>query len=106
MTSLDLCWQAGTVPAFDLVVEEMAEAPCSFTEADALREAFWAFGEDARLREDERFQPTPWGRWMLARATLVNDQVWAYLQQSSKEASPLMDLLVRIELPPDTRPVF
>ena len=31
----------------------------------------WGRGEDVRLREDPRFRPTPWGRWVAAGLTLA-----------------------------------
>ena len=63
--------------SFDEVVARQADARISFTEAEALRASHWAMGEDARLREDPRFRPTPWGRWMISNTLLGNDALYA-----------------------------
>lgn len=59
---------------FDAIAARVADATLSFTEAEALR-THWEAGEDAWLREDPRFRPTPWGRWVLAERWLVNDEL-------------------------------
>jgi hypothetical protein len=54
--------------SFDSLVDQAATAMVSVDEVEILRDSHWAFGEDARLREDVRFKQTPWGRWVLAGA--------------------------------------
>jgi hypothetical protein len=51
---------------------EWLQVARTFTEAEALA-GLWAHGEDAWLREDERFRPGPWGRWLPSDRYLIND---------------------------------
>lgn len=60
------------LPAFDLVAERAAASAQSLLESELLG-AIWAHGEDAWLREDYRFRPTPWGRWVATSAYLANE---------------------------------
>lgn len=52
----------------------------SFTEAEVLAE-LWALGEDCWLREDGRFRPSPWGRWIGSDRYLINDLLVRALRQ-------------------------
>lgn len=67
------------VPEFDLVVARRRDARTSFTEEDALREPFWNRGDDASLREDVRFRPTSWGRWVLHDQAIANESLFERL---------------------------
>jgi hypothetical protein len=82
-------WRPQRLPVFDGVVARFEASPLSFTEAEALKAEFWDAGEDARLREDERFSPTPWRRWALANRELINDALFARMQAAPDEALPL-----------------
>ncbi len=62
------------------VPDEWLHAARSFTEAEALAE-LWAHGEDAWLREDDRFRPSPWGRWIGSDRYLINDLLVRALRQ-------------------------
>jgi hypothetical protein len=62
------------------VPDEWLQASRSFTEAEALAE-LWAHGEDAWLREDDRFRPSPWGRWIGSDRYLINDLLVRALRQ-------------------------
>lgn len=64
------------------VADEWLQAWRSFTEAEALAE-LWAHGEDAWLREDDRFRPSPWGRWIASERYLINDLLVRALRQDS-----------------------
>jgi hypothetical protein len=99
-------WQAGRDPAFDAAVERLRTEPLSTSEKDVLS-GLWDAGEDARLREDERFRQTPWGRWVLAEGTeLVNNQVLDRLRYGPAEGLAVDALLSGVEVPASRRPVF
>jgi hypothetical protein len=76
------------VHSLDAVAARLASAGVSEPEAELLCDV-WARGEDARLRDDPRFRPTPWGRWVAAGRELVNDRVYARLSAASDSALPL-----------------
>ena len=83
--TLSLRWQPQRLSDFDKVAARFEDAPLSFTEAEALKPEFWDAGEDARLREDERFRPTPWKRWTLANRELINDALFARMKAAPDE---------------------
>jgi len=92
MTStLSLRWRSQRVPVFDGVVARFEASLLSFTEAEALKVEFWDAGEDARLREDERFRPTSWRRWTLVNRELINDGLFARMQAAPDERLALAD---------------
>ncbi|CAB1063566.1 hypothetical protein D1BOALGB6SA_8349 [Olavius sp. associated proteobacterium Delta 1] len=68
------------VGSFDDIINRFTGNLTSFSEKDALKESHWDIGEDARLREDMRFRPTPWGRWMLSDCVLANDAIYRKFQ--------------------------
>lgn len=72
---------AATRRSFDALVERAESSRLSFEEGDLLRDSHWSLGQDARLREDVRFRPTPWGRWIPASAYLANDALFAQLHR-------------------------
>jgi len=72
-------WQA-VRRSFDPLAQRAEASRLSFDEEELLRETHWAMGEDARLREDSRFRPTPWGRWIASSAFLANDALFARLR--------------------------
>lgn len=74
------------VPAFDPVLDRVSAVPVSFTETEALAE-LWSHGEDGWLREDPRFRPTPWGRWIPADRYLINDLLVRALREGHSELS-------------------
>src|SRR5262245_1320904 len=104
--TLTLGWQPQRVQEFDQVVTRFESSLLSFSEAEALKAAFWDFGEDARLREDERFCRTPWGRWTLADRNLINDRLFAQLQSTPDERVPLAEVLPRLKSASGGPPVF
>ena len=81
------------VPTFDALVAQFAESSVSFTEIDALQSSHWDLGEDARLREDVRFRPTPWGRWILSSHLLANDMLYRQLRDADRSELPLANTL-------------
>lgn len=87
-------WQ---VSSFDTVVERFSESPISFSEKEALKSSHWDLGEDARLREDARFRPTPWGRWILASHLLANGMLYRLLRQSERSEIPLVNALADLQ---------
>lgn len=84
-------------PVFDLVVARYRDARVSFTEAEALEAAFWRRGEDASLREDVRFRPTPWGRWVLRDVALANEGLVARLLEMGGRDLSLDEALGTLE---------
>lgn len=71
-------------PSFDPLVARVESSRLSVGEDELLRESHWRLGEDARLREDVRFRPTPWGRWIAASTYLANDLLFAKLHGESR----------------------
>lgn len=85
------------VSSFDTILEQFADSPVSFTESDALKSSHWDLGEDARLRDDARFRPTPWGRWILSSYLLANDMLYRQLQEADRSELPLVDVLTDLQ---------
>ena len=75
-----------TIPAFDPILDRLSAGPISVPEPEALAE-LWSHGEDGWLREDPRFRPTPWGRWIPSDRYLVNDLLVRDLRAGSSELS-------------------
>jgi hypothetical protein len=106
--TLTLRWQPQRLPDFDGVAARFESSPLSFTESEALKAGFWDAGEDARLREDERFAPTPWRRWVLANRELVNNALFARMQAAPDQGVAVTDAVAqpggtRIFCPGDPR---
>lgn len=85
------------VPSFDPLVAQFADSPVSFTEIDALKFSHWDLGEDARLRDDARFRPTPWGRWILSSHLLANDMLYQQLRDADRTELPVVDTLADLQ---------
>jgi hypothetical protein len=85
------------VPSFDALVAQFADSPVSFTEIDAIKTSHWDIGEDTRLRDDARFRPTPWGRWILSSRLLTNDMLYRQLQDADRSELPLIDALADLQ---------
>src|SRR5262249_7047812 len=62
-----------TRKSFDALAERAQLSRTSLDEAELLRATHWNHGQDARLRDDVRFRPTPWNRWVLSEAFVAND---------------------------------
>jgi hypothetical protein len=75
-----------TVPAFDAILERLSATAVSQPEPETLAE-LWSHGEDGWLREDPRFRPTPWGRWIPSDRYLVNDLLVRELREGTSELS-------------------
>lgn len=60
-------------PSFDALLERLTSDGVAVREEDVLQTTHWALGEDARLAEDPRFRPTPWGHWIPSMAYIAND---------------------------------
>ena len=73
-----------TIPAFDAILERLSATAVSQPEPEALAE-LWSHGEDGWLREDPRFRPTPWGRWIPSDRYLVNDLLVRELREGASE---------------------
>jgi hypothetical protein len=78
--------------AFDPPAARLAVVARSLPETDILR-PLWDAGEDAWLREDARFRPTPWGRWVLADHWLVNDELVRQLRAAEHPELSLAEQL-------------
>lgn len=94
------------IASFDAVVERFAKEVLSFTEDNALRGTHWDLGEDARLREDFRFRPTPWGRWILSDRFLGNDALYQQLRRGEAPVVSLQQSLLALEKAVGRRCVF
>jgi len=73
-----------TVTSFETVVARYGSARLTFTETEALKASQWSLGEESRLREDVRFRPTPWGRWLLSERLLANDALYDAMRESGR----------------------
>lgn len=85
-----------TVPVFDALVDQLASARASVAE-DELLGALWAQGEDGWLREDARFRPTPWGRWIRSDRYLVNDLLVRALRRERVSELDLAEQLALLD---------
>ncbi|MEO7328108.1 MAG: hypothetical protein ABI193_05995, partial [Minicystis sp.] len=88
---------AGERRLLDALVARTREARLSLDEESALRDTCWAMGQDVRLREDLRFRPTPWQRWILAEAFLANDAVYDELVRERRPALDLIGTLAALD---------
>ena len=86
-----------TRKSFDTLAERAQASRTSFDEAELLRETHWSHGQDARLREDLRFRPTPWNRWVLSDAFLANDAVCAQLHRERRASLELEPTLAALD---------
>lgn len=93
---MTLRW-ARTRRSFDVLLEKAAASRLSFDEAALLRDTHWNLGQDARLREDVRFRPTPWGRWIVASAYLANDTLFAELHREPQLRPSLEGALAELD---------
>lgn len=75
---------AASHPRFDEVAARVRASDFSFDEEELLRPSLWARGDDARLREDVRFRPTPWGRWIDSSSYLANDALFVRLHREPR----------------------
>lgn len=80
------------IPALNIIASHLATSARSIIESDILRD-HWAHGDDAWLREDPRFRPTPWGRWILSSQYLVNDLLVSNLRNLKVSELNLKDEL-------------
>lgn len=87
-------WTRGS---FDDLVERVRSSHFSFEEAELLSASHWALGEDARLREDVRFRPTPWGRWILSDTVVANDTLYHMLRTQRRFAIRVQETLSELE---------
>jgi hypothetical protein len=83
--------------SFDALAERARALRLSLDEAELLRETHWNLGQDARLREDVRFRPTPWKRWMLSESFLANDAVCAQLHRERRVSLALEPTLAALD---------
>lgn len=67
-----------------MLLDGLEPATASVSEEELLASTHWAVGEDARLREDERFRETPWGRWIRADRYLANEEIVRRLRQGEQ----------------------
>jgi hypothetical protein len=94
--TLSLRWHPRHLSEFDPVAARFEATVLSFSESEALKAIFWDAGEDARLREDERFCPTAWGRWILRGREVINDRLHAQMRGSPEEAVSLQEALAAL----------
>ena len=83
--------------SFDVLLTRAEASRLSFDEEELLRDTHWDLGQDARLREDVRFRPTPWGRWIPARIYLANDALFAQLRREPRGTPDLKRALADLE---------
>ena len=89
-------WVA-TRASFDPLVERALLTRLSLTEEALLRDSHWHLGQDARLREDLRFRPTPWGQWIVSTSFLANDALFQQLHQDPRHPPDLEEALRELE---------
>ena len=82
-----------TRASFDALITRLAASPTTCSERELLAASHWNLGEDARLREDQRFRQTPWARWMLAEDLVANDTVYQWLHAERRGSVALNDAL-------------
>jgi hypothetical protein len=83
--------------SFDALAAEAHALRISVDEAELLRTTHWELGQDARLREDFRFRPTPWNRWILSESFLANDAVCAQLHRERRPSLGLETTLAALD---------
>jgi hypothetical protein len=83
--------------SFDVLFERAEASRVSFDEEDLLRNTHWNLGQDARLREDVRFRPTPWGRWIPSKFYLANGAFFVQLQREPQHSLDLERALADLE---------
>lgn len=105
LTSRPRAWSA-TRNSFDVLFERIEASRLSFDEQELLRSTHWNLGQDARLREDVRFRPTPWGRWIPSRVYLANEALFAQLHREPQHSPDLERALADLEQVVKRRCVF
>ncbi|MEZ4436262.1 MAG: hypothetical protein R3F65_28015 [bacterium] len=91
-------WVGGIEASFDAAEVRLAALRTTLTEAELIAASHWALGEDARLREDMRFRPSPWGRWLRAVDLLANEALYRRLHAEGRGATalgPALDEITR-----------
>lgn len=88
---------AATRSSFDVLLTRLSTSRLSVEEEALLRDSHWRLGEDARLREDIRFRPTPWGRWIAAATYLANEALFAQLHGAPHTNPAIEDALVALD---------
>ena len=83
--------------SFDALAAQALALRTSMDEAELLRATHWHLGQDARLREDLRFRPTPWNRWILSETFLANDAVCAQLHRERRPSLELEPTLAALD---------
>jgi hypothetical protein len=94
------------ISSVSAVTDHFASNEVSFTEEEALRAGHWELGEDARLREDIRFRPTPWDRWILSQCILANDALYKTFIRSKVPQVQLSEVLGELKQVTDRTCVF
>jgi hypothetical protein len=90
---------------FDPLVERLAVERSSISEAEWLAE-YRELGEEISLRDDARFRPTPYGRWMLADWFLANDWLAGHLRRLPNGVTDLPTFLTVLDEQVGRRTVF
>lgn len=85
-----------TIGAFDALIAELRKRRTTFTEREIL-EPLWNEGQDARLREDERFWQLEGGQWHLAGQKLANDVLYQRLQNGEWDGNALDQELLQLD---------
>jgi len=83
--------------SFDALAAQALALRISVDETELLRATHWDLGQDARLREDFRFRPTPWNRWILSETFLANDAVCAQLHRERRPSLGLEPTLAALD---------
>jgi hypothetical protein len=92
----ELAW-FGARRSFDALVERVRGSRLSFDDVGLLRDSHWHLGEDALLRDDNRFRMTPWQRWILSETFLANDALCARLHHERRSAVVLESALAELD---------
>jgi hypothetical protein len=89
--------------AFDRIADRFLGSRTSLTESQALNADFWSRGKEARLREDQRFRQTTWGRWILADAYVANDLLYAAFDDHDWDEVELTEALDALGAPAEVQ---
>lgn len=94
-----------TNPDFDWLVGRLTKERLSVEESEILA-AMKTGADEISLRDDARFRPTPYGRWILTDMYLANEPLFDYLNNSPVPIANLEHWLNQFDLRAGVRSAF
>jgi hypothetical protein len=90
---------SATLSLFDELVVKLSDEPVASSEKSLLDKAFWSQGVTLRLREDSRFEQSPWGNWLVVddSAELINDRLYGQFLEGEFLHATIIDCLEAAE---------